>query len=124
MIDTFMEAGVCWILPLSSIARALIVTEPVVCGFQTYCHCPRPLAGCQLWPLLTDTSTAPTAPPESVAFPKIVMSFPTTTEELFTGAVMEVSGAVVSVVFEARVKPLIRVEGSRNFSDSSPPNNG
>src|SRR4051794_29417623 len=50
-------------LPLSSAARLLIVTWPEERGVQLYVHAERPVAGCQVVPPSTDTSTPPTTPP-------------------------------------------------------------
>ena len=51
------------ILPLSSVARDRIVALPTADGTQEYVHCSRPLAGCQVNPPSTETSTLPTTPP-------------------------------------------------------------
>src|SRR5262245_44962192 len=65
-------------LPLSSVARDLIVTWPAPDARQVYDQLPRPVAGCQLAPPSVDTSTPPTTPPPwSPAVPVIVTLVPT-----------------------------------------------
>src|SRR5205823_5273244 len=72
-------------LPLSSVARLLITTEPAVAGLQWYVQLSRPVAECHDAPLSTDTSTAATIPPVSTAVPLIVMLAPTTTVDPLVG---------------------------------------
>src|SRR5262249_22016976 len=58
--------------PLSSTARLLIVTCPEPFTVQRKVQDPRPVAGCQVVPPSTETSTPPTTPPVSDAVPVIV----------------------------------------------------
>src|SRR4029079_14078947 len=60
-------------LPLSSTARLRIVVEKLPEGGHVEVQFARPLAGCHVAPLSTDSSTPPTTPPPvSAAVPVIV----------------------------------------------------
>src|SRR5215467_4263566 len=65
----------CSVLPLSSVALLRIVSVPWTFGVQVYVQLPVPDAGCHVAPS-RETSTAPTAPPVSLAVPLIVMGTP------------------------------------------------
>ena len=81
-------------LPLSSTARLRIVTAPELPGVQAYVHVPRPLAGCQVGPPSTVTSTPPTTPPPlSVAVPVIAVGTPLSAVKPFAGSVIVAVGA-------------------------------
>ena len=58
---------------LSSVARVLMVTVLSELGVQAYDQLALPVASRQVVPLSTETSTAPTLPPVSVAVPVIVI---------------------------------------------------
>src|SRR4030095_15019641 len=64
---------------LASTDRLVRVTDPDPLGVQLYVQVARPLAGCQLAPPSTETSTPPTPPPLSVAAPLLVARFPAVT---------------------------------------------
>src|SRR5207253_2711766 len=59
------------ILPLSSIARARMVTGPLAPTCQAWVHVSRPTAACHVTPLSAETSTRETSPSESDAVPVI-----------------------------------------------------
>src|SRR4051794_2893061 len=61
-IDTVVPGPAASRLPLSSIARALIVAEPGTPGVQSKLHSVVPLAAFHVVPPSTDTSTAETMP--------------------------------------------------------------
>ena len=66
--------------PLSSAARLRTVTWPLAVGVQVKLQLSRPVAGCQLAPPSTDTSTPPTRPPPaSAAVPLTVTGVPAVT---------------------------------------------
>src|SRR6188472_489928 len=91
-------------LPLSSTARLRIVVEKFPDGVQVYVQLARPLAGCHVLPLSTDTSTPPTTPPVSDAVPAIVIVVPDWSEAPEVGAVIVEVAATVSVDAEAATR--------------------
>src|ERR1700694_1798863 len=105
------------ILPLSSVARDRIVALPTADGTQEYVHCSRPLAGCQVDPPSTDTSTPPTTPPPtSEAVPLIDTALFACTVAAAWGEVIADVGAVVSVDFAAATSPAWIVAGCTPMS--------
>ena len=93
-------------LPLSSTARALMVKLPADAGAQAKLQLSRPLAGCQVDPPSTETSTPPTTPPpESVALPVMFAATPAGSEAPAAGVRMVDTGGVVSVEAVAGVSP-------------------
>src|SRR5215472_12375843 len=95
-------------LPLSSTARLRKLTLPDLVGSQVKVHDERPLAGCQVRPPSTETSTPATTPPTSVAVPVMVTGVPTCApvREL----IPEVGGAV-SVEAVAASNPACKLPG-------------
>src|SRR5688500_4939976 len=73
-------------VPLSSTLRLRRVTVPCPAGVQVYVQLSRPAARRQVVPPSTETSTAPTAPPESEAVPLMVTGLPAWTEAPARGA--------------------------------------
>ncbi len=69
------------------------------------------MAGCQVVPPSSETSTLPTRPPTSDAVPVTVTVSPLLTTELEVGVEMVVCGAVVSVEVPGAVSPDIIVVG-------------
>src|SRR5438067_2869986 len=99
-------------LPLSSTARLLIVTLPVLDGVQLYVQLARPLAGCHVVPPSVDTSMPPTTPPpESLAVPVIVTATFACRLAPADGAVMTEVGAAISLDADAATRPVCRFAG-------------
>src|SRR5262249_49166826 len=104
-------------LALSSTARLIKCPELGVAVAQTYVQLSRPLAGCQVTPPSTDTSTPPTTPPPtSAAVPVMVTVVPYWTVEPDIGNVMVEVGGVTSVDCEEATKPGCRVAGCTPIS--------
>src|SRR3954470_24026044 len=110
-------------LPLSSIARVRRIALPSDPGVQSYLQLGAPVAGCQVLPLSTETSTPATAPPPtSVADPLIVRRAPLGTEAAGAGDTMVETGAnmslVCAVVISGRVgsAPACSVPGATPMS--------
>src|SRR5215831_962521 len=95
-------------LPLSSTARLRKLTLPDLVGTQVNAHDERPLAGCQVAPPSTETSTPATTPPTSLAVPVTVTGVPTCAP--VTGLMPEVGGAV-SVEAVAASNPACKLPG-------------
>src|SRR5690242_2643511 len=93
-------------LPVSSTALLRMVAVPTVAGVHEYVHAVRPLAGRQVTPPSTDTSTPATAPPpKSLAVPEITTAFPARTVAPAAGDVIVDTGALESVDFAAGTNP-------------------
>ncbi len=101
---------------LSSVARLLIVTEPVAPGVQLYVQVVVPLAGCHVFPPSTDTSMPATIPPPSLAVPDIVTALPDCTVAPEVGELMEEIGGLTSVEAEAGINPDCSVAGCTPIS--------
>src|SRR6185503_4408117 len=83
-------------LPLSSIARVRMATEPGAPGVQSKVHDAVPCAAFQVVPPSTDTSTPATTPPLSDAVPVMVMRSPLPTVPPLAGEVTTDVGANTS----------------------------
>src|SRR4051794_15557367 len=77
-------------LPLSSMARLRIVTEPVALGIQSKVHVDTPWAVCHVVPPSTETWTAAAAPstPLSAASPEMVTRLPLVNTSFCNGDAM------------------------------------
>src|SRR5450755_3494918 len=77
----------------SSTARLIRAAVPTAWAVQEYVQFSRPIAGCQVWPPSTDTSTpATTPPPESVAVPEMTTGEPVLTFAPATSEVIVETG--------------------------------
>src|SRR5437867_10690896 len=104
-------------LPLSSMARLMIVLVPVLVGVQAKLQFSRPVAGCHVLPPSTDTSTPPTTPPPaSVALPVTVIGVPTGMFWPLTGNPTVDVGGVRSVLALAGERPGCSVPGCAAIS--------
>src|SRR5262245_28231352 len=99
-------------LPVSSTARLLMVVGPTSAGFQVYLQLLWPVAGCQVIPPSTETSTPPIVPSPSLqvvpvigshAVPVISIGTPTVGFD-GSGAIFDLGG-VASVEAAARERP-------------------
>src|ERR1700674_1268941 len=98
-------------------ARTTMFAEPCTEGVQKYIQDSRPLAGCQVAPPSTETSTPPTTPPPaSVAVPVMVTGIPADTTPPGSGKVIEDVGATVSEEAEAVVRGDCNVAGCTPIS--------
>src|ERR1700682_1347125 len=94
-----------------------MLTAPCTVGVQKYIQDSRPLAGCQVAPPSTETSTPPTTPPPaSVAVPVIVTGIPADTVPPGSGNVIEDVGATASDEAEAEVRGDCKVAGCTPIS--------
>src|SRR4051794_39231224 len=110
VIATVLVAVGASVLPLSSVARAMIVALGLPCATQTYVQAVVPDdAGCQVAPPSVDTSTPATTPSASAAVPLMVTRVPSAT--VAGRALMVDVGAVLSVVSVAATMPAISVDG-------------
>src|SRR5262245_46302939 len=101
-ITTVTPAPAASRLPLSSIARVLIVADPGVPGVQSKFHSDVPCAAFHVVPPSTETSTPATRPPPwSVAVPVIVRRLPLGTASPGIGNTIADVGAKMSVDFVA-----------------------
>ena len=111
LTETPRAVGVDWMLPLSSMARLIRLTDPLPVAANVYVQDVVPVARCQALPPSVEISTELTIPPTSEAVPVIV------TWELFAtaadaaGLVIDDVGAVVSADAAEATIPLIRVSG-------------
>src|SRR5262245_56613368 len=96
---------------LSSMARVLMVSGPSAVGRKVKLHEVVPAARFQVVPPSTDTSTAATTPPTSLAVPVTVTGEPTGTVAPVAGDVMAEVGGVWSVDWDGMVSPDCRLVG-------------
>src|SRR5438128_10517469 len=107
----------CSRFPLSSAARLMIVVDPLVAAVQAKVQLSRPVAGFQVIPPSTETSTAATRPPPvSAAVPVTVIDVPTGKLWPLTGNVTVEVGGARSVEGLAGNKPDCGVAGSAPMS--------
>src|SRR3954470_23251227 len=105
-------------LPLSSTAALRIVTVPSARGAHAKLQLSRPVAGCQVAPPSTETSTPPTTPPPaSAAVPEIRTVEPAWTVPPGTGSTRE-AGGVRSVEAGAGASGACSVPGCAPMSAS------
>src|SRR5438874_1865560 len=104
-------------LPVSSYPRLLMVTVPLPDTTQLNDQLVAPVAGRQVAPLSTDTSTPDTIPPpESVAVPVIVTADPAVKFAPLAGDVIVDVGASASAETEAPISPACSVVGCTPMS--------
>src|SRR3954468_18182065 len=115
VIATVLEAVGLSVLPLSSLARAMIVALGLPWATHVWLQAVGPeVAGCHVLPPSVDTSTPATTPPASDAVPEMDTRAPSAT---VAGSVLIVdTGAVWSADWVAATIPAISVAGCAPMS--------